>query len=219
MRQLELRNWELLYDDGRIKAQVPGDITVDLKNAGVIEDPYYDLNHRDVEWIPRRDFTYVTEILADEAMLAEESVQLVFEGIDLFSDIYLNGQLLGKTENMFLEYAYEIKPFLHSGANQLRVEMKSTIKAIEEGEKADDYISIFNKERFFVRKAQCHFGWDWAPNMCGYGIWRKVYLNIGSKYRIKDTHYRTDLKGNVTIFAEMNYLSVKKYTLFGQMAH
>ena len=205
MRQLELRNWELLYDDGRIKAQVPGDITVDLKNAGVIEDPYYDLNHRDVEWIPRRDFTYVTEILADEAMLAEESVQLVFEGIDLFSDIYLNGQLLGKTENMFLEYAYEIKPFLHSGANQLRVEMKSTIKAIEDGEKADDYISIFNRERFFVRKAQCHFGWDWAPNMCGYGIWRKVYLNIGSKYRIKDTHYRTDLKGNVTIFAEMNY--------------
>ena len=119
--------------------------------------------------------------------------------------------LLGKTENMFLKYAYEIKPFLHSGANQLRVEMKSTIKAIEDGEKADDYISIFNKERFFVRKAQCHFGWDWAPNMCGYGIWRKVYLNIGSKYRIKDTHYRTDLQGNVTIFAEMNYNLMNVY--------
>lgn len=211
MKQLELHNWELLYDNRRIKAQVPGDITIDLKHAGVIGDPYYDLNHKDVEWIPRQDFTYVTEILADDEMLKEESVQLVFEGIDLFAEIYLNDHLLGKTENMFLEYAYEIKPLLQNGANQLRVEMKSTIKAIEEGEDSSNYISIFNRERFFVRKAQCHFGWDWAPNMCGYGIWGKVFLNIGSKYRIKNTHYKTDTKGNVTLFAEMNYNLMNVY--------
>lgn len=205
MRQIELQNWKLIYDDREIEAQVPGDITVDLKNAGIIDDPYYDLNHKDVEWIPKRDFTYETEILADETLISEESIEMTFEGIDVFAEIYLNGQFLGKTENMFLGYSYEIKPYLKEGVNVLKVEMKSTIRAIEEGEDASNYISIFNKERFFVRKAQCHFGWDWAPNMCGYGIWGKVYLKAGSAYRIKDAHYRTDTKGNLTIFAEMNY--------------
>lgn len=211
MKRLEVNNWELIFDEKRLPAQVPGDITMDLRNAGLIEEPYYGMNHLELEWIPARDFTYETTITADDALLAEESVKLVFEGIDLFSEIYLNDNLLGKTENMFLAYNYEILPFLKKGNNTLRVEMKSTTKAIAQGEDPSNYISIFNTKRFFVRKAQCHFGWDWAPDMCGYGIWGNVYMEAGSKYRIRDIHYAATIEGEITFFAEMEYNLLNVY--------
>lgn len=211
MKRLELKNWNLIYDDKRLPVQVPGDITMDLYRAGQIEDPYYGMNHLKLEWIAERDFVYETVLEADENLLKEESVRLVFEGIDLFAEIYINGHLLGKTENMFLAYQYEILPYLIHGQNRLKVVMKSTTKAINEGKKPDEYISIFNTKRFFLRKAQCHFGWDWAPDMPGYGIWGKVYMEAGSKYRIRDVHYRADEKGNVTFFAETDYNLLNVY--------
>ncbi len=211
MRKVKVENWELLFEDKKIPASVPGDITIDLRNAGIIEEPYYGKNHLDMEWIAGQDFTYRTTIMADEKLLSEESVRIIFEGIDLFSEIYINDKLIGKTENMFIAYEYEVKPYLKRGENILRVEMKSTTKAIEKGEDSSNYISVFNRKRFFVRKAQCHFGWDWAPDMPGYGIWGNVYLEVGSKYRIKDIHYKTTNDGDVTFFAETNYNLLNVY--------
>lgn len=205
MKRLEVKNWKLKYGEKELPAQVPGDITMDLYHAGVIEDPYFGMNHNALGWVADQDFTYEAVIEADREILHEESVRIRLEGVDLFSEIYLNDQLLGITKNMFLEYEYEILPYLREGENLLRVEMKSTTRAIREGRDCSDYISIFNTKRFFVRKAQCHFGWDWAPDMPGYGLWGNVYLEAGSKYRIRDVHYRTTTEGKVTFFAEMTY--------------
>lgn len=205
MKRLEVKNWKLKYDKQELPAQVPGDITMDLYHAGLIEEPYFGMNHNQLGWIADRDFTYETVIDADCELLSEESVRIILEGVDLFSEIYINDHLLGATKNMFLKYEYEIRPYLREGANILRVEMKSTTRAIAEGKDCSNYISIFNTKRFFVRKAQCHFGWDWAPDMPGYGIWGDVYLEAGSKYRIRDVHYKTTIDGKVTFFAEMTY--------------
>lgn len=212
MKRLHLTNWFLQFDGKKIPAQVPGDITIDLRNAGLIDDPHYSMNHCDLEWIPKRDFTYETTFTADDTLLKSESVRLFLEGVDLFSEIYLNDHLLGKTENMFLGYDYEVLPFLIPGNNKLRVEMKSTIQAVKNGPDSSKYISLFNQERFFLRKAQCHFGWDWAPNMCGYGIWGKVYLEAGSHHRIRDVHYVSDTEGNVTFFAEVLHFPKSIFT-------
>ena len=92
MKKFKITNWQLEYNDGVIPASVPGDITMDLYNAGIVKNPYFSDNQKENEWIPRQDFTYITEIEADEALLEEESVQLVFNGIDVYADIYLNNQ-------------------------------------------------------------------------------------------------------------------------------
>lgn len=205
MRNVELQNWRLTYANTTIPARVPGDITMDLYRAGRIEDPYYGMNHRDLAWIADTDFTYEADLPADEEMLLSESVRVIFEGIDLFADIYINDRFLGSTQNMFLAYEYELLPYLKKGGNRLQVRMKSTTKAIANGRDSSPYISIFNRKRFFVRKAQCHFGWDWAPDMPGYGIWGRAYVQAGSKYRIRDVHYRTTDAGEVTLFAETDY--------------
>ena len=88
MKKVKIQNWQLEFDGRTIPAKVPGDITIDLYNAGIVKNPYFGDNQKENEWIPRRDFTYITEIEADEDLLVQESVQLVFNGIDVYSDIY-----------------------------------------------------------------------------------------------------------------------------------
>lgn len=204
MKQQKVTNWQLQFDGKTIPASVPGDITIDLYNAGIVKNPYFGDNQKENDWIPRRDFTYITEIEADDALLSQECVEIVFNGIDVYADIYFNGKLIGSTDNMFLQYRFDITDALKKGANELRVEMLSTLNKMDTFD-SSNYFSIFNEKRIFVRKAQCHFGWDWAPKICAYGIWEDVYLAYGAKRSIDNVFTVADDKGNLTFFTQMNY--------------
>ncbi len=212
----KLKDWTLSFGDKTIAAQVAGDITIDLYRAGLIKNPYFGLDYKDIEWIARRDFTYRTTIYADENLLDNESVMLVFDGIDVFSDVYLNGVRLGSTENMFLRYRYEIRHLLKEGDNVLTVEMHSTLNRMDKID-TTGYYAIFNQKRIFVRKAQCNFGWDWAPKICAYGIWNDVYVECGCKQKINDVYVVADDKGNATFFVELNYNINSTYDTLGVM--
>ena len=84
-----------------IAARVPGDVTVDFYRAGKIPDPYFGMNYKGERYLLARDYAYTKEFSARPAKKGERCL-LVFEGIDTFSEITLNGQTLGKTDNMFL---------------------------------------------------------------------------------------------------------------------
>lgn len=203
----KISNWYLLINNNVktcIQASVPGDISYDLFSAGVITDPYFGLNHLEHGWIIRSDFEYETRFDVDEEMMAQDEVILEFEGIDTFSQIYLNGHKLGDTDNMFLAYTYSVKDLLKKKDNVLCVKMLSTAKEMERVSR-DGYFGTFNVERLFIRKAQCHFGWDWAPDMPGYGIYKPVKLYGASSRRINDVSYKAYNDGNVTFVVEMNY--------------
>ena len=122
----------------------------------------------------------------------------------LFSEVFINEISLGKTENMFRAFSFELKPYLKEGKNILRVHMVGTYKELKNYD-ASKYVGCFNKERLLIRKAQCHFGWDWAPHICAFGIWDDVYLTLGGNEKLINAHYFADDKGNCTIFAEVNY--------------
>ena len=204
MKTVKLKNWQLEYGGNVVPATVPGDITIDLFKAGLVKNPYFGDNQKENDWIPRQDFTYISEIEVDDELLSQESVRIVFDGIDVYSDIFLNGKQIASTDNMFLQYRFEVKDLLKKGKNQLRVEMKSTLNKMDTFD-TTGYFSIFNEKRLFVRKAQCHFGWDWAPKICAYGIWQDVYLEYGSKRKIDSVYVLADDKGEATLFTQLNF--------------
>lgn len=203
------KGWTIEYGGQSLSASVPGDITVDLWKNGIIENPYYGLNHKKLHWIINEDFTYKIRFDLSDAIFNSEEILIEFNAIDTFADIYLNDVFLGHTENMFLKYCYSIKDSAKKKDNILTVRMLSTGKAMD---KIDDkgYFAVFNIKRLFVRKAQCHFGWDWAPDMPGYGICGDVAVIGTKKHRLKDVHYLTYNDGNVSIFADLNY-TVRQY--------
>ena len=203
---MELKKWRLINTERKIdlEATVPGDVTVDLYRGNIIDDPYYGLNHKNIGWVLDNDFTYETSFDADDTLRSSEEVLLEFDGIDTFADIYLNGRHLAYTDNMFLRYTFNVKELLKEKNNVLQVRMRSTTKKMET---IDDkgYFGTFNTKRLFIRKAQCHFGWDWAPDLPGYGIYGDVRLFGAPASRIDNVQCKANNDGNVTMIATLNY--------------
>ena len=184
-------------------AQVPGDITIDLWKAGLYDDPKVSFNYKECAWVLREDFEYILDFEISKEMLAQEKLTLKFLGIDTFAEVYLNGEKLFDAENMFLGYEQDVTAAAKAGKNRLSVVMRSTVVRGESYD-ASKYFSCFNPYRIFLRKAQCHFGWDWAPDLPGYGIWQDVVLTAGSAARIENVNYRTKTDGSVTFFVTLD---------------
>lgn len=206
-----LTQWTLKDSDGAfsVPATVPGDITNDLHKAGIIADPFFGFNHLTLKERLDKDYVYTTEFTADELPEKDEDVFIAFDGVDLFADVYLNGVLLGKTENMFKKYVYDIGNVIKKGKNTVEVFMHSTTKFMETVD-TKDYFGVFNVQRILLRKEQCCFGWDWSPNIPGYGIWQNVRVYTENKCRITDVCYTANAHGEATFFIEINY-SVRSY--------
>ena len=194
MRKIMLNGrWELAEagKDTLCAVQVPGSVLSGLYGAGKIEDPFYRTNEdatRELFW---KDYEFCRTFAVTEDVLNEKKVILVCEGLDTLADIYINGKKAGSTDNMHRTWKLDVKGFLHSGENQIRIVFRSVFKYIE------DYEYEENKEIHYVpcggmkgnqliRKAHCMFGWDWGPQTIDAGIFRDIYLEAYSHPRIED---------------------------------
>ena len=180
-------------------AEVPGDIHGDLFKAGVIENPYYADNSKKCSWVVERDWNFSKTFKVEKL---EDVTELVFDGIDTISTIYLNGREIAKTDNMFMQFRVNVTDTIKIGENKLEVVIHSIRKELEKYP-SENYFGCFNVPRIFVRKAQCHFSWDWAPDFPATGIWKDVYLETRHDTYIHDYKIKTDLDGSVTFFVNL----------------
>ncbi|MBN2416437.1 glycoside hydrolase family 2 protein [bacterium] len=170
--------------EGSIPARVPGCIHTDLLAAGEIDDPFFADNEQYLQWIGERDWVYRTEFEADPAMRACDHVRLVFEGLDTYALVTLNGMLLLRTDNMFRTWSAECGPYLRAGANTLTVRFRSPLR--EDSLFASRLGYPLPDQRAFTRKAPYQYGWDWGPRFVTCGIWRPVYLEYWNGPRLED---------------------------------
>lgn len=188
--------WTLKNDNYVLAGNVPGDVSDDFIQAGLIKDPYFHDNYKESSWITTTDWCYEKTFQVRLADL-DEHTYLRFDGIDTFSDIYLNGVKVGEAANMHRGYRFPVDGLLKDGENLLSVHLHNVYDAMG-SEEQQKYCSIFHANRIFVRKAQCHFSWDWAPRFPGYGIYRDVMLVSEKKAAVEDVAVETTLAGDVT---------------------
>lgn len=186
----------------RYPATVPGTVHTDLMANGVIEDPFVGLNERGVQWVDKEDWIYQKEFIPDPELMAQDNVDLVFEGLDTYADVFLNDSLVLVADNMFRTWKGDAKPYLKDGKNLLRILFHSPIavdmpkwEAMPNQYKASNDQSenggIFDRKlSVFARKAGYHYGWDWGPRLVTSGIWRALYLNGWSGARIDNVYVR-----------------------------
>lgn len=55
--------------------------------------------------------------------LLEKQVSIVFDGVYLNSEVWINGNYLGKRPNGYIGFAYELKKFLKAGENEIKVKV------------------------------------------------------------------------------------------------
>lgn len=160
-----------------VAAIVPGSVYMDLFSNKQIADPFYADNHLKLGWIDSVDWTYQTSFNISDSILSQKNVDLVFDGIDTYADIYLNQHWLGRTDNMFRQWTFSVKQYLHTGENVLQVMIHAAKPYVDSI--ALTYLPLHypDNNRVYARKAQYQFGWDWGPVMPGAGIWKKVWID------------------------------------------
>ena len=111
-------------------ATVPGCVHTDLLNNKLIEDPFYRDNEQKQQWIGKTDWEYQTTINVTPELLKHDRIDLVFEGLDTYANVFLNDSSLLDTDNMFRTWRVDCKSLLKAGANTLRIRFRSPINEV-----------------------------------------------------------------------------------------
>jgi beta-mannosidase len=184
-------------------ATVPGDVHLDLIANKLIPDPFFRDNEGKLQWIENADWEYRKTIPVTADMLRHQHLDLVFDGLDAYCEVYLNDKLVLTADNMFRGWRVEAKPFLKAGDNQVRIVFPSPIKIAEKIAATDPWRARTKVEpKTYVRKAAYEYGWDWGPRFVTSGIWRPARLEMWDKARIADLNvHQKDISAAVAHIA------------------
>ena len=176
-------------------ATVPGNIHDDLLANKLIPDPFYGDNESKVQWVSDSVWEYIVHFDKDcghgKSFAHNE---LVFEGLDTYAEVYINGQRMvattgdSLTNNMFRTWRFPMPEKLDEVGNELRVRFLpsapfDSIAASKLPYKLPD-------NRVFTRKAQYESGWDWGPKLNTCGIWKDVYIESWNDMKINDFYVK-----------------------------
>ncbi len=173
-------------------AKVPGTVHQDLLNHNRIPNPFYGMNEEAVQWVENEDWMYRTSFVVDEQQLSRDAAVLEMDGLDTYADVFLNGALILRSDNMFVGHKIEVKPVLRKGVNRLLVRFRSPVKEVLPQLQTNgfDYPASNDhspwRTSVYTRKAPYSYGWDWGIRLATCGIWRPVRLVFSDVARIED---------------------------------
>jgi beta-mannosidase len=186
-----------------LDAIVPGTVQQDLLRTGRLKDPYYRDNELDAQWVEKKEWEYERTFTVDEAFLKKDKIVLDCRGLDVICELYLNNTLIAKTQNMFIEYEFDVKQHLRKGSNTLRAVFRSVLEWNKKQADADPRVTWRNGGAvttdalkgllYYSRKEASDFGWDWGIRLLSCGIWRPIRLVAFDTGRIKELAVRQDL--------------------------
>jgi beta-mannosidase len=210
MEKLSLSNaqWHLreVGESDWVPVSLPGEVHVALMQAGKIPDPFAADNELRVQWVAERDWEFKGLIEVPESLLQEEQVWLYFDGLDTLASVALNDVNLGKTDNAFRSYAWEVKSRLHAGENTIRIVFASPVKFTEERQKEKPLISVSQSIPGgpHLRKAPCQWGWDWGPKLPPIGIWKDARLEAYSSAKLDSVHLHQEHQYNNAVVVSVD---------------
>jgi beta-mannosidase len=118
---LTTHSWTLSNDALNISvpASLPSQAHLDLFAAGVIGDPYHDLNDFNLRWVALSNWTYSSGSLGELSRKANgsgnssdssstTSTWLLFDGLDTFASIELCGRHVASTNNQFRQWWIDV---------------------------------------------------------------------------------------------------------------
>ena len=182
LRRVGMKEW--------IPVSLPAEVHLALMDAGQIPDPFVADNELAVQWVARAGWEFEGVIQVSEALLAQDQLMLCFDGIDTIAEVLLNDTSLGRTQNAFRSYSWEVKNKLRLGENRIHVVFDSPVEYVE-AKQIDQ--PLYSPEQSiqggpYLRKAPCQWGWDWGPKLPPIGIWKNARLEGFSSAKLDSVH-------------------------------
>jgi len=174
--------WIIKSVDGAVTAAatVPGDVISDLWKGGVIGDPIKDVNWRDESnvWARKNGWRYERMFIVEpgSSLDAASSVLLIFDGLKMSADVYLNNVLISVDGivDQHLRYEFEVSNIL-STLPGMQNNLSIVFPFPSEDKRNDE-------GRFMAASG----AWDWSPvsnvstpgglPYLSFGVWKSVYL-------------------------------------------
>ncbi len=194
-RQLTTNEW--------LPANVPGGVHTDLLALGKIPDPFVADNEKKVQWITENDWEYRRTFSASPHFEAQNGGNeggkyfLVCDGLDTLAEVSLNGQLLGKADNMYRQWHWDVTSLLKPDENEVSIIFRAPVAFVRacEAQSRSHTVTAAISGAPHLRKAPCQFGWDWGPQLPPIGIWKDIRLESYAEARMEDVHVRQNHQG------------------------
>lgn len=213
----ELSEGDKVMTDEWYNATVPGTVLRTLVDQGVYPDPYYGLNNLAIpEDLCRKDWWYRCSFVLSEEILAKETLELLFNGINYKADIWFNGQKIGNIAGAFIRGRFDITE-LAKAENTLAVHIYPPAnpgipheQSPRSGGGKNGGALCLDGPTFF-----CSEGWDWMPGVRdrNIGIWQDVQLIATEGISLGDTQVITDLPLPSVAYADLTVQTSLKNSL------
>jgi len=177
-------------------AAVPGHVQLDLVRSGRVPDPFVATNEAAIQWAGLTDWQYRRTLAVTPAMLARDRVDLVFDGLDTFATVSVNGRVVLEANNAHRRWRVDARAALKAGDNEILIRFRSPIRELQpavlklENPLPGEYDSAFGDEPKrrqtspYIRKPKYHYGWDWGPRIVNTGPWQPIRLEAWDQARI-----------------------------------
>ncbi|MFC2023768.1 glycoside hydrolase family 2 TIM barrel-domain containing protein [Chloroflexota bacterium] len=193
--------WQEMEHVGEwLPANVPGNVRADLLRLGRLPDLAFGMQSLSAQWVDDHSWWMVRDFSLDLAR--NERAHLILRGVDYVSDLFLNGQHLGRHEGMFSQQRHSITA-LAGTENRLAIRIlgsrwlpsdRSTRRERALGRLESKLGGLpGGSQRRDTLKCQMGFGWDFAPRLRTMGIWDDVRVSVSGPVIICDLATQSEL--------------------------
>lgn len=199
----ELRHFTLQMegDTTAYQAELPGTVQATLIEAGALPHHFIGSNEDSVQWVSDNNWLYTTTFYVDSTQLSRHThYELTLEGIDTFSEVYINGALVESTDNLFRKYTIRVTKHLRAGENRLVLRLLSPTRKAHAMYLSNGFMYPADNDRAkikyspFVRTAPYHYGWDWGPRMISIGVMHPITLSPIPDSKLEDIYIRSEIE-------------------------
>ncbi len=162
-----------------VPVTVPGSLYDALVKVGYIEDPNFEMNSFKARWVADLWWVYTAKV--EFHPVPGERTELVLEGIDFRGRVYLNGTLLGISENVFLPFVSDVTELLHDGVNTVAVILENAPEEMGQ-------IGMTSAVRYL--KPRFNYQWDWCTRLISIGLFRPVFFRSFPEVRLDDFYFK-----------------------------
>ena len=211
MKKISLNGkWNILLKSANrnYEADVPCSDYSAMLNCGAIPDPFYATNEKDCLFISESDKTFEKNFVLENEDLDNEKIILSCKMLDTLCNVFVNDISVGKGENAYIGYGFDIKKAVKIGENNIRIEFYSPVHYVVERQKENPLPRNANGINGvpYIRKPACHFGWDWGINLPFSGIIGNIEILIGKSgikdFDVKQIHKNGTVRLDITVIGE-----------------
>lgn len=173
-------------------AKMPTSIYSSLIDCGQIDNKDFYSNPQKFVWVSNKAWIYRANFQLDKDFLSSgERFYLNLDSLDTVSNIWVNGKLIGKTDNCFVCQKFDVSEFLIEGENSVMIKFEPAVETSKKiMERYTPFKGFLNPYRTYLRKAQFSFGWDFSPALPGCGLYGKIYIQSCKIAKIDNIHIR-----------------------------